>query len=50
VSQIDTTHAPVEADAELARTNTLWGWALVGVFVVLFGGTVGVAAVYLWLS
>jgi hypothetical protein len=28
----------------------LWGWALFGVFWVLFGGTVGVALIYLWLS
>jgi hypothetical protein len=28
----------------------LWGWALFGVFCVLFGGTVGLAFVYLWLD
>lgn len=38
------------ADPELARRNMLWGWALLGLFVVLFGGTVAVAYVYLWLS
>ena len=41
---------PDIADRELARRNMLWGWALFGLFVVLFGGTVGVALVYLWLS
>jgi hypothetical protein len=35
---------------ELARKNMLWGWALFGLFWVLFGGTVGVALIYLWLS
>jgi hypothetical protein len=38
------------AAAEMARRNILWGWALLGLFVLLFGGTVGVAFVYLWLS
>jgi len=38
------------ADAALARKNLLWGWALFGLFVLLFGGTVGVAFVYLWLD
>jgi hypothetical protein len=28
----------------------VWGWALFGLFLVLFGGTFGVALVYLWLS
>ena len=42
--------APDIADRELARKNILWGWALFGLFVVLFGGTVGVALVYLWLD
>ena len=45
---------PAEAERlaadEQARRNILWGWALLGLFVVLFGGTVGVAFVYLWLS
>ena len=31
----------------LARRNAILGWALFGVFVVLFLGTVGVALVYL---
>jgi hypothetical protein len=41
---------PDIAERELARKNMLWGWALFGLFVVLFGGTVGVALVYLWLD
>jgi hypothetical protein len=46
----ETTHGPIEPDAALARKNMLWGWALLGVFVLLFGGTVGVALVYLALD
>ncbi|MDX6451212.1 MAG: hypothetical protein QOH16_1261 [Gaiellaceae bacterium] len=42
--------APDIAERELARKNMLWGWALFGLFCVLFGGTVGVALVYLWLD
>ncbi len=42
--------APDIADRELARKNILWGWALFGLFWVLFGGTAGVALVYLWLD
>ncbi len=38
------------AELELRRKNMRWGWALVGVFCVLFAGTVGVAYAYLWLS
>jgi hypothetical protein len=45
-----TAHEPVDPHAALARRNALWGWALFGVFVVLFGGTVGVALVYLALD
>ena len=41
---------PDIADAALARKNMLWGWALLGLFLALFAGTVGVAFVYLWLS
>jgi hypothetical protein len=32
---------------ELARRNNAFGWALFGLFVLLFGGTIGVAFVYL---
>jgi hypothetical protein len=39
-----------EAELELARKNLRWGWALFGLFLVLFAGTVGVAFVYLWLD
>jgi hypothetical protein len=28
------------------RGNMLWGWALFGMFVVLFAGVVGVALIY----
>jgi hypothetical protein len=41
---------PDIAQRELARRNMQWGWALFGLFLLLFGGTVGVALVYLWLS
>jgi hypothetical protein len=37
-------------ELELRRKNMRWGWALLGLFLVLFGGTVGVAYIYLWLS
>jgi hypothetical protein len=42
--------APDIADRELARKNMVWGWALFGLFLLLFGGTAGVALVYLWLD
>jgi hypothetical protein len=42
--------APDIADAALARKNMQWGWALFGLFWVIFGGTIGVALVYLWLD
>ena len=48
-----TTHepaSPARDEEELARRNLRWGWALFGLFWVLFGGTVGVAFIYLWLS
>jgi hypothetical protein len=38
----DPTHNPA-----LARKNMLFGWALFGLFVLLFAGTVVVAFVYL---
>ena len=37
-------------DRELERKNMIWGWSLVGLFVLLFGGTIAVAYIYLWLS
>jgi hypothetical protein len=42
--------AQTETELELARKNLRWGWALFGLFCVLFAGTVGVAFVYLWLD
>jgi hypothetical protein len=41
---------PVEAERALARKNLAWGWALFGLFLLLFVGTVGVALAYLWLD
>ena len=41
-------HGPTEAD--IARKNMVWGWALFGLFCLLFAGTIGVAYIYLWLS
>jgi len=43
----ETTQEAVSPDAQLARKNNIWGWALFGVFLLLFGGTFGVALVYL---
>ena len=41
---------PDIAERALAHKNMLWGWALFGLFLALFAGTVGVALVYLWLD
>jgi len=41
---------PADRERELAAKNIRWGWALFVLFCVLFGGTVGVAYIYLWLS
>jgi hypothetical protein len=38
------------SDAAIVRKNLQWGWALFGLVCVLFGGTVGVALIYLWLD
>jgi len=46
----DTTYPAIEPDAALARKNMLWGFSLLAVFLVLFGGSFLVAFVYLWLS
>jgi hypothetical protein len=46
----ETTYEAIEPDAELARRNNLFGWALFGVSVLLFAGTVGIALVYLALD
>jgi hypothetical protein len=37
-------------DPELARKNMRLGWALFGLFVLLFAGTFVVAAIYIKLS
>ena len=37
----------LEVDPETARKNLVFGWALFGVFVLLFAGTVVVALIYL---
>jgi hypothetical protein len=44
-----TTHEPQdpELQAELARTNMLFGLVLFGVFLFLFVGTIVVALIYL---
>ena len=34
-------------DPELARKNVIFGWALFGLFLLLFAGTIGVALLYL---
>ncbi len=34
-------------DPELARKNLIWGWVLLGGFLLIFAGTVVVALVYL---
>jgi hypothetical protein len=39
-----------QAEAELARRNMVWGWALFGLFCVLFGGTFLIGLAYLWLD
>ena len=36
-----------ELTPELERKNLLLGWALFGIFLLLFAGTVGVALLYL---
>jgi hypothetical protein len=35
---------------DLERKNLILGWALFGVFLVLFAGTIGVALLYLYLD
>ena len=42
--------AKTQAELALELRNMRWGWALFGLFFVLFAGTVGVAFVYLWLD
>ena len=45
-----TTYEPVEPDRELARRNMALGWALFGLALLVFGGTIGVAVIYLLLD
>ncbi len=40
----------LEIDPATARKNLIMGWALFGVFVLLFAGTVAVALVYLFIA
>ncbi len=39
-----------ELTPELERKNLLFGWALFGIFLLLFAGTVAVALLYLALD
>lgn len=41
---------PGAVQAGLARKNLAWGWALFGLFCLLFAGTILVALGYLWLD
>jgi hypothetical protein len=43
----DVTVAPVEPDQELAHRNNVFGFALFGLFLLIFGGTFVIAFVYL---
>jgi hypothetical protein len=42
--------SPAALEREIARKNIVWGWALFGVFCLLFGGTMLVGIAYLWLD
>ena len=46
----ETLRPAIEPTPELARKNVIWAWALVGLFLLLSGGTFLVAEAYLWLS
>jgi hypothetical protein len=46
----ETLRPAIEPDAALARKNVRFAWALVGLFLLLFGGTFLVAEAYLWLK
>jgi hypothetical protein len=43
----DVTVQPVEPDRELAHHNNVFGLALFGLFILLFGGTFLIAFIYL---
>jgi hypothetical protein len=44
------TYPPVEVDAELARRNAVLGLVLFLLALLIFGGTIGVALIYLALD
>ena len=46
----ETMHEAIEPDDALARKNIRLAWALVALFLLLFGGTFLVAVAYLWLD
>jgi hypothetical protein len=46
----ETLHPAIEPTPELARKNTIWALGLVGLALLLFGGSFLVALIYLWLS
>jgi hypothetical protein len=50
LTEIIDSDAERAAALELARKNLRWGWALFGLFLLLFAGTIAVAYIYLWLS
>ncbi len=41
---------PVDPEVELARRNAVLGWALFGLFLLLFAGTWAIAFIYLALD
>ncbi|HEX6699267.1 MAG TPA: hypothetical protein VF101_00895 [Gaiellaceae bacterium] len=41
---------PRDPEADLARRNVLLGWALFALALLIFGGTIGVALLYLALD
>ena len=41
---------PAVRERQLAQKNMVWGWALFGLFIALFAGTVLIAFAYLWLD
>jgi hypothetical protein len=45
-----TTYPPVDVDAELARRNAVFGIVLFLLVLLIFGGTIGVALLYLALD
>jgi hypothetical protein len=38
---------PRDPDEEIARRNVILGWALFALALAIFGGTIGVALIYL---